>query len=455
MRSHRRMDLTTGSVSKKLLAFAIPLIVSNLLQHLYNAADKLVVGRFSAQGTQALAAVGSTGSSITLILGLFTGISVGVNIVCANYKGARKETEFRKCMHTAIPLSLIAGVMVALLGVAVSKPMLRLMNVPESVLSLSNLYMIIYFLGSPLSLLYNAGSAILRANGDTKRPMIILAVSGLVNVVLNFVLVLFCGMGVEGVALGTVAAQGVSAVWILWILFSPNDEYRMSFRELQIDGRQTQMLLRVGVPCSFNGIAFSLSNMLLQATINGFGAEVIAGNTARDSYTGLLYQVLVGFYTASVSFAGQCYGAQKYKRIDKLFFTACAYVVGFSLSFAVLGTFFPRQLIGLFDSDPAVIEAGMPKFFICCWGYVLYGISEVLLGCLRGIKKSTAPTVVNILCICVFRVIWVWTIFPLNPTPGMVYLSYPISWVLSVLGLGYLYLYSRKKLMQKLQPITQ
>lgn len=446
MKMAKTMDLTNGAVSKKLVIFALPLIVSNLLQHLYNAADKLVVGRFSAQGTEALAAVGATGGAITLVLGLFTGIAVGVNIVCANLRGARKEVELRRCMHTALLLSLIAGLMVMLLGAAISKPMLRLMNVPESVLPLSNLYMVIYFLGSPMSLVYNAGSAILRSYGDTRRPMTILAVSGLVNVVLNFVLVLFCGMGVEGVALGTIAAQAVSAIWVLWILFSPNDAYHLTWRELKIDSRQTGTLLRIGVPCSLNGIAFSLSNMLLQSTINSFGPIMIAGNTASDSFTGLLYQVLVGFYSACVSFAGQCYGAQKYKRIDRLLFVACAYIVSFCIAFALVGTLFPEQLIGLFDKNPEVIRAGMPKFFICCWGYVLYGVCEVILGCLRGIKQSAVPTVINILSICVFRAIWIWLVFPLSPTPGMVYACYPVSWVLSLIGLGYWYIRCRKKL---------
>jgi len=446
MKARNTMDLTTGSVSKKLITFAFPLIMSLILQQLYNAADKFVVGRFSADGTSALAAVGSTGSSISLILGLFAGISVGANIVCANLKGARKEADLRRCMHTAVPLSVIFGVIVLALGVLLSKPLLQLMNVPKTILDKANLYMVIYFLGAPVSLLYNFGSAILRAHGDTKRPMIILAVSGLVNVLLNFVLVCFCGMGVEGVALGTIAAQAVSAVWVVCILFSPRDAYKLKLREIRIHPDQLRSLIRIGVPCCFNGIAFSLSNLVLQSAVNGFGPVVIAGNTAGDSFMALCYQILAGFYSACVSFAGQCYGARKYKRIDQLLITACIWSVGVCLVSAVLGTLFPRQFIGLFDSDPEVITAGIPKFLISCWGYMIYGVSEVILGCLRGLKESTVPTAINLLGICVSRMIWIWIFFPLNPTPGMIYVCYPISWALSAIGLGFWYIRTRKRL---------
>lgn len=447
----RLMDLTTGSVSKKLLVFTIPIILSNLLQYLYNAADRAVVGQFAENGKIGLAAIGATGSAITLLLGLFVGLSIGTNIVCSNLKGARDAKGLRKSMHTAMVLAVVIGVVLAVLGIITTKPMLLLMGAPEDVLDISTLYMQIYFCGVPASMVYNFGAAILRAHGDAQRPMRILAVSGIVNVLLNLVFVVVFHMNVEGVALATIAAQVVSAVRICWILFNPKDEYKMSFKELKVDPKQAWTVTKVGVPCGFNSMAFSLANIVLQATVNSWGSTVIAGNVAADSVTSFIYQVIAGFYSGCVSFAGQNYGAQQYKRISKGIISGILMLTGITVTMGVLSLIFSRECMGIFNTDPAVLEAGKPKLLIFAAFYWLFGIGEVLMGSLRGMKKSVIPTVINILGVCGSRLAWIWWVYPLNPSPGMIYVINPISWILSLSALLVYYFYCRTKLIKRLR----
>lgn len=439
------MDLTTGSVTRNLLLFAIPIILSNILQHLYTAADRAVVGQFAENATAALAAVGSTNSAITLLLGLTNGMAVGVNIVCANLRGARDEKGLQRSMHTSMVLSVLCGLLLMGVGVLVARPMLVMMSVPESVLDLATLYMRLYFCGVPASLVYNFGAAILRANGDTRRPMVILGVSGIVNVVLNLVLVIFCHMSVEGVAIATVVSQVVSAVWVMGILLSEKQDYHLRLRAMRLHKKEAWNVIKIGVPCGINGMAFSVSNLILQSTVNTFGETVIAGNVAADSVGGLIYQVLAGFYTACVSFTGQNFGAGKYKRIDKGMLAGCGLSAGIVTVLGVFAIVFAQPLLRIFNTDPAVVEAGVPKLAVYCYGYCIFAASEVVLGCLRGMRKTAIPSAINVFCICVFRIIWVWAVFPLMPTIEMLYACYPISWVLSGTGLVALYLFYRKK----------
>lgn len=442
----KRVDLTTGPITKKLILFAIPIILSNLLQHLYSAADRMVVGRFAEEGTNALAAVGATGSAITLLLGLFTGLSIGANIVCANMRGARNTTGLRKTMHSAPILALICGMFLMIVGILVCRPMLKLMSAPEGVLDQAVLYMRIYFLGVPASILYNFGSAIVRSNGDTKRPMLILALSGLVNVALNLILVIGFHLDVAGVAIATVVSQYLSAFQIWRILFNPKDDYKLSFKELKLHKQQVWTIIRVGLPCGLNGIAFSLSNIVMQSAVNTFGEVIIAGNVASDGLTGLIYQVIAGFYSAIVSFAGQNYGAGKYKRIDKGLGISLLWCCGIVLILGVGAVIFHQPLMSLFNSDPVVIDAGTTKLKVFSYSYVIYGVSEMLLGCLRGMKKTAIPSAINFGGVCLFRVVWAWWIFPINPTVGMLYACYPVSYILSALGMLVYFLISRHKL---------
>lgn len=454
MQKKKLMNLTTGSVAKSLIVFAVPIIFSNILQHLYTAADRAVVGQFAENGTQALAAVGATSSAITLLLGIVSGIALGVNIVCSNLRGAGKEMSLRRCMHNALLLSLICGGVIMIVGLALCPALLKLINVPENLTESAGLYMRIYFLGTPPTLIYNAGSAILRSHGDTRRPMIILMVSGLLNVVLNLVTVIIFHMGVAGVAIATVAANVLNAVWVLVLLFRKNGEFGLTGKELKLYKTESIQVIKIGIPCCLNSVAFNISNVLLQSTVNAFGAVTIAGNIAADSAGGIMYQVLVGFYSASVSFTGQNYGAGKYKRIDRGLLMASIYSVGTVMALGVLCMIFPSQLLGVFDSNPEVIAAGTPKLMYYGWGYGIFAFSEVLIGCLRGIRKTAIPSIVNVVGICLSRVLWVWLIFPLKPTIGMVYLCYPISWGLSAAGLLICYLHYRKTLYKEAPVLT-
>ena len=454
MQRKRTMDLTGGSVSKQLLLFAIPIILSNILQHLYSAADRIVVGQFAEDGTAALAAVGATGSAITLLLGVVSGVALGVNIVCSNLRGAKEEKALRRSMHNSLILALICGLVVMTVGLVFCQTILDMIKVPGNLQYYAGLYMCIYFLGTPFTLVYNVCSGIMRSYGDTRRPMIILIVSGLVNVVLNLILVIVFDLGVAGVAIATVVANALNAVWALGILFNPKDEFKLSAKELCLYKGESLQILKIGIPCCLNSISFNISNVLLQSAVNSFGEVVIAGNVAADAAGGVMYQILVGFYSASVSFTGQNYGAGAYKRVDKGLIAASLYSVGTVTLLGLISAIFSKQLLAIFNSDPAVIAAGTPKLMYYCWGYGIFAFSEVLLGCLRGIRKTAIPSVVNIVGICLTRVIWIWAVFPMKPTVDMVYLCYPISWGLSAVGLLICYLDYRTTVFRKPPVLT-
>lgn len=426
------LDMTKGSVVKKLLLFALPILMSSLLQHLYTIADRVVVGNFAADGTTALAAVGATGHATNMLLNLFVGISLGANVVCSNLRGARNFEKMRKCMHTAVLLSVFFGVALMIIGLLLSETILTMMNTPADILPSAVTYMRIYFMGMPASLIYNFGAAILRSHGDAKRSMYILGCTGIVNVVLNLILVIIFKLDVEGVAIATIIAQYLSAVAVLWILFSPRQEYKLRLRELRIHKKLLVRMVAIGVPCGINGILQSVSNVILQSSVNEFGKYVIAGNTAATDINQFAYLVNGAFSSACVSFSGQCCGARVYKRLDKLAVTAALCNSAIVLMLAGVMTIFPRFLLGLFNPDPAVVEAGMFKLILLSWTTVFFGVSETMVGCVRGMGKSLAPTVVNIICLCGMRLAWVLFVFPHCPhDPRYLYLCYPVSWIMA------------------------
>lgn len=445
-RTKHTMDLATGSVSAKLLTFTMPILASNLLQHLYNAADRAVVGKFAANGDMALAAVGSTGSAITLLLNLVVGLSLGVNVVCSNMRGAANKKDLRKAMHSAILLAGVTGVAMMILGLSVAEPFLLLMGCPDTVMEGAVLYMRIYFLGVPFQLLYNFGSAILRAHGDTKRPMNILAISGLLNVALNLVFVIGCHMDVDGVAWATVASQVISSLVVLWILFKPDGGFDLNLSELRFHAHELKLIARVGIPSGLNGMVFSVANVIIQSSVNSLGDVVMAGNAAASGYTGLIYQVIAAFYSANISFAGQCYGAKKYKRIDKLVGRSILLCTGMIAAMSALSTAFPYFFMGLFTNNRAAMESGIGPLLICSWGYIIPGISEVVMGALRGMRRSGMPTLLNAFGACVPRLIWVFFVFPLHRTVTFLYLCYPISWTISAVLQVLYFLKIRRKL---------
>lgn len=442
----KSMDLTKGSVTKQLILFALPILLTNVMQHLYTVADRVVVGQFAQNGKLALAAVGSTSAATTLFLNVFNGLAVGANVACANRRGAKDQRGLELSSHSSMLLGVYIGIAVGVLGILLCKPLLLLMGTPKDILDLSTLYMRIYFLGIPAASVYSFGANILRAHGDTKRPMIILGVSGLVNVGLNLLLVIVFEMSVAGVAVATIAAQYVSAVWVISILLSPKGEYKMSFKKLRFHKESVRSVVRVGIPSGLNGMVFTVSNLILQSALNGFGSTAIAGKTAALDISTLVYQGIGACYLASISFSGQCYGARQYKRIDALLLRSTGLCVSYVVIMATICTLFPRTLLGFFNSDPEVINAGINLLLINSWGYILYATSETALGCLRGMGKSGLPMVLNFAGICVPRIIWVLFVFPLKHDITFLYLCYPISWTISAALQLSCYIICRRKL---------
>ena len=448
MRSRKTMDLTTGPIMGKMMIFVMPILFSNLVQHLYNAADKAVVGHFVGSG--ALAAVGASSPAITLIVSLFTGLSIASNIICSNYRGAKDEESLRRFMHSAISTACMMGLVLFTMGQIAARPILTLMDTPESVMDKGVLYMRIYFAGVPASLVYNFGSGILRAHGDSSRPMKILSISGLANVLLNLFFVLVCKMDVDGVALATAAAHYISAGWVLWLLFAPKGEYRLQLKKLGIRLADFCQIIRVGVPCSINSIMFSLSNAIMQPFVNVLGETVLAGNTAANGVVNLVHQIMAAFYAGCISIAGQCYGAKKYSRVDKVLKCSLLASVGSLTVVAIVVTLIPRALISIFNSDPAVVEAGMPRLLICTWGYILYAVADMFLGCLRGMKRTTVPALMNVFTICAPRILWVYLVYPLLPQgTASIFLCYPVSYVISIVAFAIYYFRWRKVLSQR------
>lgn len=433
MRSRNSLDMTEGPIVKKLLLFAMPILLSSFLQRLYSIADSVVVGNFAADGTAAQAAIGATAPAINMLLNLFMGLSIGANVVCANLRGAKDHVQLRKGMHTALTLSAILGLAVMVLGLALSKPILVMMNAPKTIRHEALLYMCIIFLGQPASMIYNFCAAIMRAHGDTKRSMYILAITGLVNVALNLVLVICCHLDVAGVAIATAVAHYLSAAAILWFLFNPKGEYKLRLRELVPDRHLLWKIFAVGMPCGINGILHSASNATLQSTVNGFGEAVIAGNNAATSINCFPYLVNDCFSAACVSFAGQCCGAKRYKRLDQMALRAAICNSVIVLAMAAVITVFAKPLLALFNPDPLVTREGVFKLLLLSWTTVFFGITECVVGCVRGMGKSLTPTVINIFCICGLRLVWVLVVFPFLPyEPEYLYLCYPISWVVAM-----------------------
>ncbi len=443
------MDLTQGSVFKKLFAFAFPLWLATLVQQIYHAADVIVVGKFAENSTTALAAVGSTGSVTNMILNIFLGLSVGAGVCCANFYGAKNYRGLRKVMTTALISSVVGGVLVCVLGLLVSRPLLVLMGSPEDVIDQANLYMRIIFLGKPAVLVYNTCSAIMRAHGEAKRPMYILTVTGLVNVALNLVLVICFHMDVDGVAIATIVSQWLSAAVSVYLLFHPMGEYRLKLSEFEFDKKEFAKIVRIGGPAGLNGMVFNLSNTVVISAVNAMGSVVVAAVSAATSVSTLVYTIPSAFSSACVSFAGQNYGARKFKRVDQCLWNGILIVEVMFFAANVFLTLFPELFLGLYTDNREVITTAIPKLYITGWGYMIYTVSEMANGCQRGFGKSMGPTVLNILCICGVRVAWVMFVFPfMEQNLISLYVVFPISWMCSAIAQLISYYRSRNKKMR-------
>lgn len=428
-RGSYEMDMTSGSILPKLLLFALPLMLSSILQLLFNAADVIVVGRF--EGENALAAVGSTGALINLIVNVFLGLSVGTNVVVARYIGARDYKGASEAVHTAVAISLAGGVVLALFGFAMARQFLVWMGSPEEVLPLATLYTKIFFLGMPFNMLYNFGASILRAVGDTRRPLVYLAIAGVINVLLNLAFVIIFGMGVAGVALATISSQAISAILVLLCLIRSDGAIHVDMRKLRINLHQVLDLAKIGVPAGLQGAFFSLSNVLIQSTINSFGNVVMAGNTVSANIEGFIYASMNSMYQAAITFTSQNMGARKYGRVRKVCVQSifAVTVIGMILGgIALLGQDF---LMGIYSDESEVIAAGRLRMGIIASTYFICGVMDVLSGALRGAGSTILPMVVSLLGACAFRIFWIYCILPFNRTLGMLYLSYPVSWIIT------------------------
>ncbi len=443
MKKSYEIDMCNGPLLGKILMFAIPLMLSSILQLLFNAADVVVVGRFT--GSTALAAVGSTSSLINLLVNLFMGVSVGANVLVARFYGARDEENIQQTIHTAILTAVIGGVALIFAGVLLASPLLTLMGTPDDVLSQSVIYMRIYFCGMPAFMLYNFGAAILRAIGDTKRPLYFLILAGIVNVVLNLFFVIVFGMGVAGVALATIISQFISAALIIRCLVKNDGMCRLYFSKLRINKSKLVFMLRIGIPAGLQGVIFNVSNVLIQSSINSFGSVVMAGNTAASNIEGFVYVSMNSLHQTALSFTGQNMGAGKYKRIDTLLFE-CIVIV--SIIGIVMGNgayLMGSHLLSIYSADPEVIKYGLIRLSFIATMYFLCGAMDVFAGAIRGIGYSVLPMTVSLVGACAFRVIWIFTIFRFWHTLTSLYISYPISWALTAVAHFVCYMIVRKR----------
>lgn len=432
MSKRKEMDMTEGALLPKMLVFSIPLILSSILQLLFNAADLVVVSRYGCD--DALGAVGSTGSLINLITNLFIGLSVGTNVLVARFFAAKEAENLKKTIHTSILLSVILGVFLAILGILITPEILKLMGLTGNILKLASLYLQIYFIGMPSVLLYNFGSAVLRAVGDTRRPLIYMIVSGIVNLGLNLLLVLGFNLDVEGVAIATVISQTLSAILIVITLTRYDGMLKLNLKELRIDKKILGKILVIGLPAGFQGTLFSLSNVFIQSSVNSFGDTVIKGNAAASNLEGFVYVAMNAYHQTALSFMSQNVGAGKKNRINKITVTSLILVSIVGLILGNLVVIFERPLLSIYAKDNlAIIEAGIVRLRFICSVYFLCGIMDVMVGALRGLGYSTMPMIVSLMGACVFRLIWLATVFRIDAfhTIETVYISYAISWILT------------------------
>ena len=444
--SGRQLNMIEGSIWDKVLMFALPVALTGILQQCFNAADVAVVGSFV--GANAMAAVSSNSSLILLIVGLFQGLSMGSNVVIAQYIGQRDNTKVRKAVHTSVLLSVLSGFIVLILGEILAVPMLKLMNVPDTVLPLSTIYLRIYFAGMPVIMLYNFESAIFRSFGDTRTPLISLIISGVINVILNLFFVLVCGMSVEGVAIATVIANIISSGYLFIRMMKSEGLIGISFREMALDGSIVNHIISIGVPAGLQGMVFSISNVVVQSGINSLGETVMAGSGAAFNIEIIAYFVINGFGQASVTFMGQNYGHGDKGRCRRVFKRCFWMDVGIAIAISGILLLCGRPLLHLFNSDAAVIDAGMVRLWmILPFEFINAGGMEIPSGSLRGLGKSMAPAIITAIGVCGIRIVWVYTYFVGHQTFQGLMTCYPLSWIITAAILLPYYLIVQKKLL--------
>lgn len=425
------MDMTRGAILPKIVLFSLPLMAASILQLLFNAADVIVVGRFV--GPQAMAAVGSTTALINLIINFFVGLSVGVNVCVARFFAGDRQKDLTDTIRTAILTAILSGILLLVIGVTLAKPMLELMGSPEDVIYDSVTYLRIYFLGMPALMIYDFSAAILRAVGDTKRPLYFQVAAGIINVILNLFFVLGMGIGVAGVGIATSISQTVSAVLVLLVLVRDKGKLRLDLRTLRIDRQKLTAIFRVGLPAGLQSTVFSLSNVVIQSSINSFGSTAMAGSTASQNLEGFVYMAMNAVYQTNLSFTSQNIGAGRYSRINKILLNCLGCVIAVGLLLGGLANLFSGTLLSFYTTDPEVLRYGQERLLIVAGPYFLCGIMDTMVGSLRGMDFSFVPMIVSFIGACGLRIVFIMTLFrlPVFHSLQNLYMSYPVSWTIT------------------------
>ena len=443
------IDMCNGTIMDKLISFSLPLMLSSILQLMFNAVDIIVVGRFS--GSQALAAVGSTTALINIFTNLFIGISLGANVLAARYYAAGRGKEMSEAVHTAITLALISGILMAFVGFGAARGALGIMDTPGDVISQATLYMRIYFLGMPFFMLYNYGAAILRAVGDTKRPLVFLAVAGMANVALDLLLVIVIPLGVAGVAVGTVTSQMISCILVLRCLHKSEGSYQIRFSRLTIKGVYLKRIFQVGIPAGIQSTVINFSNALLQSSVNSFGSTAMAGYTAANNILSFLYVSVNAVTQACMSFTSQNYSVGKQKRMDRVLLDCMVLSAGVAGVLGVGAYVFGSQILKIYTSEPDVIQCGLEILAITTVPYFLCGIMDLLPGALRGMGRSAVPMVLSVIGTVGIRILWVYVFFPQHRSLYFLFISYPGSWIVTIAMQAVCFIFVRKQCIRQLK----
>ena len=444
--------MCNGSIMDKLISFSLPLMLSSILQLMFNAVDIIVVGRFDS--SQALAAVGSTTALINIFTHLFIGISLGANVLAARYFAAGRDKEMSEAVHTAITLALISGIIMAFVGAGASRLALDLMDTPADVIDQSVTYMRIYFMGMPFFMLYNYGAAVLRAVGDTKRPLLFLALAGMANVVLDLLLVIVIPLGVAGVAIGTVSSQFVSCILVLRCLYKTEGSYQLRFSKLTIKWIYLKRIFQVGIPAGIQSTVINFSNAMLQSSVNSFGSTAMAGYTAANNILGFLYVSVNAVTQACMSFTSQNYSVGKQKRMDRVLID-CIILSAEAAGVLGVGAYvFGSQLLGIYTADAAVIKCGLEILSITTVPYFLCGIMDLIPGALRGMGHSAVPMVLSVIGTVGTRIVWIYGLFPHHRSLFFLFISYPGSWIATILMQAVCFWFVRKKCIRQLKTVN-
>ena len=447
MKNSRSIDMVKGPLVKNVFLFALPLMATNLLQMMFNAADTIVVGKFSGQ--VALAAVGATGSLIFLLVSLFNGLSVGANVVIARAIGSQDQTKISKSVNTSVLLALFSGIVLTIVGSFASKYFLSWMGTPDSIIDQSTLYMRVYFMGSIFMIMYNFGSAILRAKGDTKRPLWFLTISGIINVLLNLFFVIVFHWGVFGVALATVISQAIACILVLYTLIHDEDATHLEIKQLSMDQTVAKEILRIGIPAGIQGMAFAISNVVVQSSINSFDSSaIIAGNSAAVNIENFVYIGMGAFSSAAITFTSQNIGAKNLGQVKKIMGLTMLLDVASAVLVSGIIYLFGSFFLSLYTNDPEVVQAGMVRLFWVTLFLFLNGVLDIFANSMRGMGHSGIPTLLMLFGVCGFRLVWLWTAFPQYRSLQTIYLCFPLSWIITSVFEGLLWIYYYRRLMK-------